>query len=1135
MKYDCNGELVFSPSDLIRFSESPFSSWMDRYYLETRRVKPDEEDSARRLFAEAGNEHERRVLENLQEECGEIRRIETDGPEAFRQTDEALNSDAQMIYQAALRRDQFAGYADFLIRDEKGDWIPWDSKLALSTKPYFILQLACYAEMLAGLTGHGPSKIGVVLGDGRRQELRLDDFFHYYLEVKRAFLIMQDEFSDDISSRPEPLGNGDHGRWTSHAEEYFDDRDHLIRVAGITSGQIKKLRKANIETLESLANSIETTVPRMAADTHRKLATQASLQVQTRERRQQDPEAKPVVEKLADVGPAGESRGLALLPPASSGDVWFDIEGFPLAPGGLEYLFGCIVQDGDQKVFHDWWAHDRREEGESFKELIDWLHDRWSEDPSMHVYHYAPYEVTAIRRLSTSHGICEDKVDDLLRNQVFVDLYRIVRQGLCVGEENYSLKSIEHLYRDSRGTEVATAVESVVEYARWIASGESQDWQESDILRAIRVYNEDDCVSTMQLTDWLRKFANDKEVKYCPPSSLSSKEAKDEAKNEEKQAKQALVQCLLESGDEISETLASLVCFHDREAKPIWWQMFDRAEASPQEQRDDPGCIEGAEAIGEPGPVKSSLVQTYRFDADQELKIGDGNQVKFVHALGVDLSVHEIDGKEGIVRLKIGQKSLGHLPDGGFPQRGTLILNEYVRPGSIPGSILDTAQTWCNARGELPEAVHAILHRRAESAVDLKERGLTDLNVTKELARKMDGGILVLQGPPGTGKTYTASHVITDLLAAGKRVGISANSHKAIINLLEDCAKLQIKNGSVLEGTKVGGKEHDLAEAGLDDIRFVRSSGDAFGSYEGGVVAGTAWLFSRAEWRDQLDLLVIDEAGQMSLANAVAMARCARNVLLLGDQMQLSQPTRGSHPGDGGLSVLHYILKDTTASQPDAPVFHSTLPNELGVFLGESYRMHPDVCRFISEGIYEGRLGSKGECAQQRIELSGEGNAWVTKEAGIAFSPVEHDGNVQSSDEEVTRVVGVFDELCGRPYTARDGRTAPLTPEDFLFIAPYNAQVRALREALPQGARVGSVDKFQGQQAPVCVLSLCSSAGEYGARGLGFILDRNRLNVAISRAQCLAVVVADPRIAEAAAHTVEEMRLINLLCRIKQC
>ena len=248
--------------------------------------------------------------------------------------------------------------------------------------------------------------------------------------------------------------------------------------------------------------------------------------------------------------------------------------------------------------------------------------------------------------------------------------------------------------------------------------------------------------------------------------------------------------------------------------------------------------------------------------------------------------------------------------------------------------------------------------------------------------------------------------------------------------------------------------------------------------------------------------------------------------------MQLEQPIQGTHPGDAGLSSLQYALKDMAASKVDAPVFHAVVPQTYGLFLGESRRMHPRVCSFVSEIVYEKRLHSHPTCRNQRIDIPKGTAGFVRIESGVQFVGIEHDGNIQKSDEEVTRVCEIFEELIGHSYTSSDGTTKALELDDFLFISPYNAQVRALQAALPIGARVGSVDKFQGQEAPVCILSLCCSYGEYGSRGLAFILDRNRINVAISRAQCLAIVIADPRIASAPANTIAEMMLINIFCKL---
>jgi uncharacterized protein len=397
----------------------------------------------------------------------------------------------------------------------------------------------------------------------------------------------------------------------------------------------------------------------------------------------------------------------------------------------------------------------------------------------------------------------------------------------------------------------------------------------------------------------------------------------------------------------------------------------------------------------------------------------------------------------------------------------------------------------------------------------------------------MNGGCLVLQGPPGTGKTYTASQMIDSLVDAGKRVGVSTNSHKAMDNLLKECGKVARSKERAMVGVKARGDgDSDLFKDNSDFI-YIADNSDAFDAYHGGIAAGTAWLFTGPDWENQLDYLFIDEAGQVSLANALAMSRSAKNLVLLGDQMQLEQPLQGSHPGDAGLSALQYVLKDLAASRPDAPVFHAVVPNDYGLFLGESRRMHPDLCDFVSESIYEGRLKSHAKCADQKV-IAPAGSA-ISRESGIVFRGVEHDGNTQQSNEELAQVLAVYEELLGRTYIDADRIERQLGLTDFLFISPYNAQVRALQAALPEGARIGSVDKFQGQEAPVCILSLCSSFEEYGSRGLKFILDKNRINVAVSRAQCMTVVVADPRIAFAKASSLDEMRLINLFCKLVAC
>jgi len=1127
------GELIYSPSDLIRYVSSPFASWMDRYHLENPgAIAPDQETEEEKLIAQTGNQHEQDILVELKESHPSLIEIARDDVDsAITKTLCSINEKAIIIYQAALKCDRFRGFADFLILGDSGQYEVWDTKLARSPRPYYAIQLCCYSEMLASSTGgHLPKTFGIILGTGERIKLRVEDFVHYFRRVRASFLSLQDGFTGELIDRPEPLPRADHGRWTSYADKYFEDTDHLVRVAGITVGQIHKLKTAGISTVEELAASSGRSIPKLAATTFDTLVAQARLQSQTCVDRRRNPEALARYESV----PQGNSYGavgLAALPPEHTADVFFDMEGYPLVPGGLEYLFGAssLNETGSHLEFFDWWAHDRAEERRAFEGFVDWVFQRWCNNPGMHIYHYAAYEVSAIRRLSTRHDTRQDAVDELLRNEVFIDLYQIVRQGIRIGEDSYSIKKVERLYREGRSTGVATAADSIVKYAQWMGSKESRLWAESTILGEIRAYNKDDCDSTAELSQWLRKIAAENGISSGLSIAASSAPWQPKELPPEVVTRLEIAARLHEQGDAVSVVLAHLIDFHRREEKPMWWRMFDRAKNALDALRDDPGCIEGISAVGSPRVEKQSLVQSYSFDPAQECKRTLGDRVMFSHDLTVKFTLLELDGYGGRLELKIGKKSLNDKCGGAFPSHGSLLPDEYVSASSIQAALAEVAQK--HLEKNLYAPAKALLER---SAPLLAWEGPDESTIEAaiRITGSMSGECLVVQGPPGTGKTYTASRVIRALLDAGKRVGVASNSHKAVVNLLIACGEAVRERGKVLQGVKVGGDDEGPLFAENPAVRHIENGADARGVYSNGIIGGTAWLFTRPEWEGALDFLFIDEAGQVSLANTIAMSRCAANLVLLGDQMQLEQPVQGAHPGDSGLSGLQYALKDLDASRPDLPVFHAVVPSHYGLFLGESRRMHPSVCRFISESIYDGMLQSHSHCERQKISVPDGIQNSIAIEHGIVFVGVEHDGNIQQSDEEVERVQAIYQELLGRTYTASDGKTRILVLDDFLFIAPYNAQVRALQAAFPPNARIGSVDKFQGQEAPVCVLSLCSSYGEYGSRGLSFILDRNRINVAVSRAQCMAVIVADPRIAGTPASSLNEMNLLNLFCKL---
>lgn len=1121
-----SGQLIYSASDLIRFINSPFASWMDRYHLENPLVlTPDPESEDQKLIAETGIAHEQAILAEFEAGPLPLAKISIESwQQASEDTLSILNQKVPVIYQAALSKDNFSGFADFLVLNEDNNYEIWDTKLARSPKPYFIIQLCCYSEMLATtLNTELPKQFGVILGTNERITFRLEDFYYYYCAIKLEFLKLQDTFDGNIENRPEPMPRSDHGRWSSHAETYFESTDHLVQVAGISVGQIKKLRRADIHTMAELATFDGQSIPKLAKETLAKLVTQAKLQCQTRDARSTDPSIPPTFLILEPKGPNGEIVGLGRLPAEHPADVYFDMEGYPLEVGGLEYLFGAWVTNDGTEPFKDWWAHDRAEEKQAFEGFIDWVYDRWRQNPGMHIYHYAAYEVSAVRRLSTRHDTRQDEVDDLLRNNVFVDLYTIVRKGLMIGEDSYSIKRVERLYRPKRKTEVANAVDSIVQYARWQASGQEKLWTKSEILKDIRDYNEDDCKSTAELYDWLKNIAHQHGIPIATAKEIATIEIPEEVT-----ARLELRNSLREYGDELGPVLGDLIEFHRREDKPKWWKFFDRIETTDEELRDDAACIAQIEAVGNTTPEKQSLLQSYRFDPSQECKSKAGDKVYFAHVPEKTFELFSIDASEGSLQLKATQRTLDASYGGSFPQFGSLIPYEIVSANPIPTALSEVASG--HLRGELKSACSSILGRKSSASefTSLVHENLVEK--AKSIAKSMNGGCFVVQGPPGTGKTFTASHMIIDLVLAGKKVGIASNSHKAILNLMSACAERAKEISFSLTAIKVGGDESDAIFEAYPEIKYAKDIKAGASAFISGIIGGTAWAFSNELMRDSVDYLVIDEAGQVSLANAVAMSSATENLILLGDQMQLEQPIQGSHPGHAGLSALQYALLDVGRSTIDNPVFHAVVPIHLGLFLGESRRMHSSVCKFISDSIYEGQLGAHPDCDNQGIAIPT--GSIVTRPHGITFLPIEHEGNVQKSEEEVEQVLRVYDALVGCQYVDKAGKARALGLDDFLFISPYNAQVRALTDALPMGARVGSVDKFQGQEAPICIVSMCSSFGEYGSRGLKFILDRNRVNVAISRAQCLAIIIGDPRTAYADASSIDEMKLINLYSKL---
>lgn len=1100
------GTLLFSSGDLTGFVGCRHSTTLDlRNLLKPLEVAEDSDQDL--LIQEAGLKHERSYLEALKSKGATVVEIPSDNVLEDRATATlaAMRDGVDVVYQGVLLTPPWHGYADFLVKSAKPSALgphsyeAADTKLARRAKPKHVLQLCVYTDLLAAAQGAIPEGMAVALGSGEEVRLRTSEVIHYFRHARSRF--------ESFVASPEPTEAQPcitclHCRWRTLCAEEWERTDHLSLVAGMKSSQARKLRDGGITTVKALASSPPSTrVQGMAPETFAKLRSQAALQVTSQET------GEGCVEVL-DIEPA---RGFLRLPLPADGDLFFDMEGDPLHEGGLEYLFGVYWTEGGEGQFRAYWGHDREGERKAFEEFMDFAAPHLAAHPGAHIYHYGHYEPNALKQLSCSHGTREEEVDRILRQEQFVDLLKVVKEGIRVGEPAYSLKNLERFYMEKRSGDVATAGDSIVVYERWRATGEDA------LLKEIEAYNRTDCASTMLCRDWLLQLRPEG-LAWFKRSQTEDDPSKAAKREEAASTRADLERRLLAGGGpaeaEVRRLLADLLEFHRRAQKPQWWAMFDRRGKTSEELAEEADCLGGLVATGPQFKDKRSFVRGYAFP-EQETKLGVGNRPVLADSLEPAGEIVAIDVENRAVILRRGTGS-GDLPD-----TCSLLPPKPVDDRIMRGAVMRVAESMASGDGRFP-AVMALLLRDptrvggVQPGAPLAAKGEDTIAATIRAVFGLNGGVLFVQGPPGTGKTYTASRAIVALMKDGKRVGVSSNSHKAINNLLAGVEEAARETGLVFKGWK-------KSTAGAPETRFC---GDMVVDVEkaedvpvgAALVAGTAWLFAGERFENSVDHLFIDEAGQVSLGNVVAMCTATRNLVLVGDQMQLGQPTQGTHPGQSGLSVLDYLLQG-----------QATVPPDRGIFLGVSHRMHPEVCRIVSEAFYEGRLSAAEKCVARTLVVPAKAHLAIHP-SGVSFVEVTHEGRSQSCPEEATEVGALIASLIG--MLKSDGGTVAL--EDVLVISPYNAQVNLLRSVLPEGARVGTVDKFQGQEADISIVSMATSSVEDMPRGMDFLYSPNRLNVAVSRAKRLAIIVASPRLLDAPCSTLEDMRLVNRLCALHE-
>jgi uncharacterized protein len=1137
--YESDGRLVVSASDLTGFIECEHLTRLSVEVARGARTRPASVDPMTELVAAHGIAHEERHVQRLRDrglvvteitaptgkDAGELRRAQAD-------TLAAMRAGADVVYQATFFDGTWRGHADFLLKrtDRVSDLGPWaydvaDTKLARRIKVPALLQMALYGDLLSGLQGVPPELLTVVTGDQQELVFRYSDAEAYARTARARFLA---RLADGELADPYPNAHCGVCPWRETCTARWREEDSLSLVAAMRRDHATALVEAGIPTVAALGTRRPEELPDAIGRTSReRLTQQARLQLDERRT------GVPSYEFL----PREHGRGFELLPPPSEGDLFFDIEGDPFAgDAGLEYLWGLLDTAGG---FTAYWGCDPAAENQSaaeraaFEQLVDHLTAAHAADPAMHVFHYAPYEPTRLKTLSARLRTREAEVDRLLRADVLVDLYAVVRQGLRLSKESYSIKQVEDYYRGhvrSHGAEVSDAGESIVAFEQWLAT------RDQALLDQIGAYNREDCVSTRELRDWLEGRRTELLVSGAPLGRPTDGDPDASAKAVAAAAAlQELEQRLLDglpegaARDERQQAtwlLAHQLGWHAREARSEWWEYF-RLRGLVHDELERETTALGP--LGEPellGARDRSVHWRYTFPP-QETKVSVGQRVEQVPAPDggrpVTAVVVDVDPTAGWVVLARGVNAGADHPLG-------LLPTSPLDPAAFRAALLDLGQVVAEdgiagaaAAGDRLRAARELLLRRPprlRPGTPMTVPGEGAADTVRRLVLALDGGVLAVQGPPGAGKTYTGARAVLDLVRAGRRVGITAHSHKVVGNLLD-----AVMDAARAEGVPVRAlqKADGHQRCGSADVSCTTDNAAVVQALDAGevdVVAGTSWLFARPDLAGRLDVLVVDEAGQLALAPTLVVSRAARNLVLLGDPQQLRQPGKGIHPEGSDLSALQHVLGDDEVLTPDR-----------GVFLDRSWRMAPALCRVVSDLSYDGKLQPAPVTAGNEIDVPAR---WAAP-AGIGWLPVEHEGNGSASPEEAAVVAALVGDLMGCSWRS-GGEERVMGPADVLVVTPYNAQVNQVRGALAAiglgAVEVGTVDKFQGREAAVSVFSLAASSGAHVPRRLDFLLDRHRLNVALSRAKTVAYLVGSPALLTSPVQTPEQLRLVNGLCRL---
>ena len=1076
----------------------------------TLSVAPTVLNSLAEILVEKGNEHESHCLDDYEAMGKTIYEVPgRNAAETFTQWVQRVGDPTTLgfdvIYQMPFVHEGVRGIADFLVKCEEptegySPYEPVDAKLTRSQgKPGHVLQLCFYAEAMEARWGAPPRRMHIWLGSGTTEALVVEEFLPYWRRLRRQLTALLDQDGPSAPTRPAPCDSCEYCEFQGHCERQWRDEDSLAFVANSRESERDALERAGVRTVVQLSLRRES-VPDLRDEKLVRLTRQAALQVASR----REPARPPHFEIIEASEDPVYGHGFELMPAPDAGDVFFDFEGDPFwtAQNDLMFLAGLYYRDSaGEWVFDARWAHTLSDQQEMMSGLVDFFAERRQSFPGMHVYHYNHTERSTIERL-TRDAEDENLFASLVESGLFVDLFSIAKNAVRVGTESYGLKHLEHLVEFVRTGGIEQGAGAVVEYEQWMASGDDQ------LLDNIAAYNEDDVKSTLALRDWLLSqrpidLAWREAIIEREPYELDTDELVERLHDYDEKSPEHLLGDLLNywRRERSADVTPKYVALNGDYT--VLYDNLDYLTNLRFARMEDPVGKERNPKMVLSWPPQ--VIDRTLAAKDEVLYAGVGVPYGKGSIAAIDFDQREVSIRWGKL-----QEELGGVP-------AVLTRDRYFRPGAKAGALKDLARQVLDpaAHGQPGRLATALLGAQAPrfSPGQGPRDGVfvDDLDSIYGWVEHLDESFVAIQGPPGTGKTYSGSHIIHHLITRGLRVGVLAMSHGAIDNLMRAALKVMSEAGDLAQLRAL--RWEDVPHEPLDGVKYSKNKSDlTSGNFN--LIGGTAWLWANPEMRQTpVDVLLVDEAGQLALADALASTGGTRNMILLGDPLQLAQVAKAEHPGGSGASVLEHILGE-----------HVTVPKSQGVFLAETWRMHPDVCDFISRQIYEGRL-SANECCRQQSTDFGTGLRWLA---------TSHQRCSTQSPEEAEVVLDQISAMLATPWTNQRGETTALVPSDFMVVAPYNDQVNLIKETCQarahlRGVQVGTVDKFQGREAPVVFFTMTTSSAQDMPRGPEFLFSRNRLNVAVSRARCLAYLVCTEELLNSRARDIDDMRLIGTL------